>query len=394
MAKKKKQPAPPLITTEGFEGGQLWGPGGRPPTGGRDIVTPQAAPSLGALYPSLAGRGGTLSLGARQPTGGGPNYQRSIIGSDIGGGIGGAIGGIFNLIQGTEAGGAEFRQDALRAFQALQIPDFDFSDLTPPQLRLVGLMSPEVYEAQVPQEVKLIMDSPQARSQMEEALRGLGEISREGLPELDRLAAEEAANQIRGALQSGEEAFITNLRRRGRLGAGAETQARSVAARGAAELGSQLGRGLQQETLQRRLQGLRDYGSAAGMLRAQDVGVQQSQADAMNRFQEIAAAQRQQAAQYGAGARERTQAYNVGTQQRLAEGQELSNYETQLENIRRQNELKQAQFGAEQFKAAGIAQQYGGLAQQADAKRAAEERNIQLIGGGIGGAIGGIGGLL
>ncbi len=364
------------------------------------VVTRDVYPTYTAAAPT----GDTLTASPTSPTsptspaspgGGGDRLQTAGLIGSVGGGIGGAIGGIINLLGGGGEGGEDFRRDALLALQSLQVPDFDFTELTPPQLRLVALMSPEVYEAQVPQEVKLIMDSPEARAQMEEALRGLGEISREGLPELDRLAAEEAANQIRGALQSGEEAFVQNLRRRGRLGAGAETQARAVASRGAAELGSQLGRGLQQETLQRRLQGLRDFGSAAGMLRAQDVGVQQSQADAMNRFQEIAAAQRQQAAADAASERQRVQQYNVGTQQQLATGQSLANYETQRQNIERQNQLRQAQFAAERDKAAGLAGQYGQLGEMADWEKAAREKNIQTIGGGLGQGIGGlIGGFL
>lgn len=354
----------PLIGYGGAPGTQ------RPPTGGPATLAPSASAQTGAG-----------SLGNPALYGG------------IGGGVGSGIGGIAVLLGAGGEGGDEFRRDALQAFQSLQIPDFDFTSLTPPQLRLVALMSPETYEAQVPGEVKLIMDSPEARAQMQESIAGLGTIAREGLPEADRLAAEEAANQVRGAMQSSEEAFITNLRRRGRLGAGAETQARAVAGRGAAELGSRLGRGLQAEALNRRMQALRDYGSAAGAMRAQDVGVQQSQADAMNRFQEIAAMQRQQAAQYGAGARERTQAYNVGTRQDLATGQAMADYQTQRENLERQNQLRQAQFAAEADKASGLAAGYGGLAQSADAEKAARERNLQTLGGGLGQGIGGLIGL-
>lgn len=368
-----------LISTVQGMGGPLYGPGGSflPKTGG-PVTVGAPGPSLTKLPPQISGGGGGLS-------------QQQLLGSlgSLGGGAGGAVGGIINLLGGGGEGGEDFRHDALIALQSVQIPDFDFSELTPPQLRLVALMSPEVYEAQVPQELKVIMDSPQARAQMEEALQGLGEISREGLPEADRLAAEEAANQIRGALQSSEEAFVQNLRRRGRLGAGAETQARSVAARGAAELGSQMGRGLQAEALQRRLQGLKDFGSAAGMKRAQDVGVQQSQADAMNRFQEIAASQRQQAAADAAAERQRVQGYNVGTQQDLATQQQLANYQTQQSNLERQNELERQRFYAEQQKAAGLAGQYGRLGQVADEDKAARERNIQTLGTGVGGLLGG-----
>jgi hypothetical protein len=138
---------------------------------------------------------------------------------------------------------------------------------------------------------------------------------------------------------------------------------------------------------------LSQYGSAAGALRGQDVGVEQSRADAMNRFKEFAALQRQQAAQYGAGARERAQGYNVGTAQDIANQQTQTDYQTALQNLQRQNELQQQQFQNQLARTQGLAGAYGQMGQRKDieqAERAGQIRGIGNLGGAISGIVGGL----
>ena len=331
---------------------------------------------------------------ARSETGGLDRLDAGFIGGDLGAGIGGGLGNLAILLGGAGKGGKHHLQDALQVYQALQDPDFDLSDLTPAQYRIAATMQPELFEAQVPDDPSLIADSPLARAQMAESVLGLGQISREGLPEADRLAAEEAARAVRGAVRGGEESGIRSLRRRGRLGAGQELLAREVGGREAADLASRLGSDLQRQSLERRLSALSQYGSAASALRGQDVGVEQSRADAMNRFKEFAALQRQQAAQYGAGARERTQAYNVGTAQDIANAQSEANRAAALENVQRQNQMRQQTFQDQLQKAHGITGIQTGLYGAEQAEQAAKAKQLRGIGTGLGGAIGGIGGLL
>lgn len=369
---------PNLVTSEGFEGRPLWGPdyasrtsgAARAPTGGGLQYSPQTT--------GAAAQSGTIPIG---------QYS-----GDLGAGIGGGIGNIALLLGAAGEGGTGFYEDALQAYRALQDPDFDLSSLTPAQYRIAATMQPEVFEAQLPGEASLISDSPLARAQQAEGVLGLGEIARTGLPEADRLAAAEGARSVRGALRGGEESAIRSLRRRGRLGAGQELLARETGGREAADLASRLGSDLQRQTLERRLSALSQYGSAAGALRGQDIGVEQSRADAMNRFKEFAALQRQQAAQYGAGARERAQGYNVGTAQDVANQQSQANYQTALQNIERQNQARQTSFQDQLAKTQGIAGAYGSLARDADAEQAAKADQIRGLGG-LGGAVGGIGGL-
>lgn len=311
------------------------------------------------------------------------------VGGGIGGGIGGAISGIALLAGAAGEGGKPELKKILSLWEKLQEPDFDFSDLTAPELRVMAQATPETFEAQVPAEAALAQESPEIRARQLQALGGLGEIAEEGLPEADRLAAALAGRAVRGAQFAGTEESLRGLRRRGRLGAGAETQARAVGGRMSGQLAGEMGLDLQRVSLERRLQALRDYGGAAGAMRGQDIGLSESRAQALNRFNEFVASQRQQAGAYGAAARERAQAYNVGTAQRIGEANPLLEYQTALQNINRQNQLQQQLFGARTTITGGQAGALGGLAQAGYAEQAARTANIRAIGSGAGQAIGG-----
>lgn len=325
----------------------------------------------------------------------GGGIQPGQVGGSLGAGIGGGIGNILLLAGAAGKGGKEFLKDALEVWRKLQSPDFDMRDLDPAEFKIAAEMFPEQFEAQLPGEASLIADSPLVRARQAEALRGMGEIATGGLPEADRLAAMEAQRSVRGAIQGGEEAAITSMRRRGRLGAGQELQARTAGGREASDLAARLGSDLQRQALERRMQALSQYGAMAGGLRGQDLSVEQSRADAMNRFKEFAATQRQGAEQYSAGARERAQGYNVGTAQGIADANEAAKYQTALQNLQRQNALRTDTFNADFARTQGQAGVYGDLARNADAEQAAKAAQIRGISSGVGGALGGIvGGLL
>lgn len=342
---------------------------------------PAIGPLVGQQAQTLTGAGATREAGG--------GLGAAQVGGGIGGGVGGLIGNIALLAGAAGRGGKRYLKDALDVYQKIQDPDFDMRDLTPAQFQIAAIMQPEVFEAQLPGAPSLVSDSPLARAQQAQAVRGLGEIAEGGLPEADRLAAEDAARVLRGTLRGGDEAAIRSLRRRGRLGAGQELLARTVGGRRASTLASQLGSDLVRQQLQRRLQALGEFGTAASALRGQDVDVEQRRADAMNRFKEFAALQRQQAEQYGAGARERAEAYNVGTAQRVGEQQAATDYATQLANLERQNQLRQMQFGNQLARAQGMAGVYGDLYRDAEAQQAAKAKQIRGLTTGIGQAAGG-----
>lgn len=340
---------------------------GRPATGGQTQLDPQTANLIGQA------------------------------GGGIGQSLGGVIGGIALLSGAAGRGGKRFHKQGLEALQDVGLPEFDLSDIDAPTFRVLAERFPQLMESFVPDEAALIDDSIEGRAGQLEALLGTGEIAREGLTDADRLAAEQAGRAVRGALRGGEEAAVSQLRRRGRAGAGGELQSRIAGGRVASELARDLGSNLQQLALERRLGALGQQGQQAGQLRGADILGQSTNADAINRFREFASMQQQQAAMQNQMERARAADYNVGTTQRIGEQQQIADYETERQNIERQNQARNQGFLAENLRAANIANQYNTLATGAYNKQKAKAGQIQGVSQGIGGLVGGgigLGGLL
>lgn len=307
---------------------------------------------------------------------------------DTGAGLGGGLGALIGLLD-QSRGGKRFDKDILDLFKQLQTPDYELQDINAPFVPFTGGMTPELYTGADPGAARQIADSPEMRAEQLQALSGLQEIGQEGLPEADRLAAEEGARAMRGALRSGEEQQVQNLRRRGRLGGGGEIAARAVGGRLASELGRGLNVDITRQALARRLGALRDYGSAAGAVRGQDVTSQMVNADALNRFKVFAAQNQQQAAGDNARARQYAQTYNVQTPQALAATNVQSAYDAAQYNQAYQNQLRNQQYQDELAKVGGQAGAYGRLSDAAYAKQAAKQKTYENIGAGLGGGIGG-----
>jgi hypothetical protein len=315
-----------------------------------------------------------------------------LLGAAIGGGVGQSggqgIGALIGLLD-KGRGGKRYDKDILSLYKDLDLPEYVIKDLVAAQIPLTGLMSEEQWEAALPGEAAQIADSPEMRAEQVQAISGLREISEEGLPEADRLAAEEGARAMRGALRSGEETQIQGLRRRGRLGGGGEISARAVGGRLASELGRGLNVDITREALQRRLQALSMYGSAAGAVRGQDVTSQDINAQAMNRFKQFAALQQQQANIGNAAERQRVQQYNVTQPQQLAGQNQLLAYQNAQYNQAYQNQLRGQGYQDELQQAAGMAGAFQRLSEGAYAKQAAKQKTYENIGGGIGSLYGG-----
>ena len=60
----------------------------------------------------------------------------------LGSAAGEAVGGITNLIRGIDDPGKSYLMQALELMQAVRDPQFDFRQLTPPQLQFIGQIDP------------------------------------------------------------------------------------------------------------------------------------------------------------------------------------------------------------------------------------------------------------
>ncbi len=311
-------------------------------------------------------------------------------GGGIGGGIGGAIGGAIGLLT---AGDLPGEYDAVvRLWQQLKDPEFDMRTLTAPQLQMVGEIAPEVYDAVLADGAALPEDSPLMRRAQTQSLKQMQEISRDGLPLADRLAADRAQGAVQQGFNRSQGAVARDLRERGRMGAGEELRSRLLAGQGTGELAARMGKDLTATALGRRENAILTSAGMGGQIRGQDIGLSRARTSATNRFNEQLMGYQTNAARYAADARARANAYNVGTRQRVADTNTMSTYEAARANLERQNRLRQQKFGNEVTKLGGQSNAMMARANAELAQDAAQQQNIQAIGQGVGQAAGGVAG--
>lgn len=302
-----------------------------------------------------------------------------MLGSALGG-IGGAIGYY------TSGGGGEDEfKKALQVWKQLQLPDFDMRELMPEDLQLLQEYFPESYEAVVPQQVALPEDSPEVRAEQALALGQVSRTAREGLPLSERLAAEDAQRQLATGARQGQEALLSELGQRGRLGGGTEAVVRATAGQQASNLARDQGNDLARQAVENRYRAALAAGGMAGQLRGQDFGQASERAASVNRFNELVSQLQNQAARENFGQRIAGQEYNLGTRQRLGEQNVMNRYGGRLSSLERQNQLRQGLFGAQVTRAGGMSSAYQQLGNWRDLERQNRINAAQNIGQGVGG---------
>ena len=303
----------------------------------------------------------------------------------LGSAVGGLLGGIGILGGLGGKGGKKDLNTIKDLWLRLQNSDFDFTKLTYPERQMVQQMMPEVYNAIVPDEVKLAQEQQGPRDAQVRALARIEEVAGQGLPLQDRIAAERAQGAISQEMRGRDLAVLRNLAARGGVGSGDEAQLRMAANASAGNLARDLGTSLQESALNRRMAAIGQSAGQAGALRGDDFGVAAFNADAANRFNQQVASAQTEAARYGAGARERAQGYNTETRQRLADETATGRLGLGVQQQGREDDLLSELFGQNVTRLQGLTGAYGALADWKDRDRARKEQAIAGIGKGVGG---------
>jgi len=313
-----------------------------------------------------------------------------MVASEILGGLGQAIGGIAVLAGAAGKGGKKELEEAVKVWKQLQEPEFDMKSLKAPELSLIARYFPETYEAVIPAEVKTANDSAELRDAQRSGVQQLMRMGEQGLPTAEKVMVEEAQSKVRGEVGRARQQAVRNLQETGRMSGGAELAAGLAAAQGGSQLARQQGGDVARLALENRMRALEAGTSAAGQARGQDIALSQSQADAINKYNQWKSQLQTEAAANAAATRNQGQLRNVSETQRIAEANQLANYNVALQNLQRQNELRERLFGAQAQKAQGLTGALTGLSQAKYAEQAAKAQQIQGIGQGIGSAAGGV----
>jgi hypothetical protein len=300
--------------------------------------------------------------------------------------VGGLIGGIAVAAGAAGKGGAKEHKKAAQVWEKLQLSNFDFRSLDAPELRVLAEQMPEIYQAVVPAEFQQIAESG-ARADQVGALGQMQAIAREGLPVEDRLAAQEAGRAVTSTAAAAQEDALRRIAARGQLGSGDEIQAQLAGAQQGSNLARDLGSDLARQSALRRMSAIGQAGQMAGQLRAQDTSRAAQNAAIANRYAELFSSMKTQEAQDAAQSRQAAQNYNVGTRQQIGNANTANAYSTALENLNRQNALKNQQFGQQVTKTSGLSSAYNALAAYKDAMQ--QQKANAIVGAGESG--GGIG---
>jgi len=309
-------------------------------------------------------------------------------GAGLLGGIGGTIGSIAILAGAAGDGGEDTIKKMVKLWEKLETPEYDMRDLDPEELKMVAEFFPNIYEAAVPNEAKTAADSPEIRDAQTRGLAHLERVASEGLPLGERLSAQRQGRELSRESSRIQKGIGRGFQERGRGGGGMELQGRMAGSQQASEVAGELGANLATEAERNRVQGAQAMMDAATGVRGQDIALRQSNAGAINRFNEFVSNAMNQSRAYGAGASERAQAYNVGTRQGL-DDQNVGtrNYFAQRNQDNRNRLLGQG-YQDEISRLTGLSNALGQQAQGEYAEQAMRAQALRGIGSGGGQAAG------
>lgn len=308
-------------------------------------------------------------------------------GADIGGGLGGLIGGIVVAAGGAGKGGKRDRDKALKAWKNLELSDFDFTQLSAPELSLIGEYFPEVYDAVVPDEFRMV-ERPETYGDERRSLSQLRELAERGESDLDRIGRLELEDSISAAQGRGRQDLLRDLGRRGQGGGGDALRARIAGNQRGATTAAQLGRSAIADRALRRMNAVGQYGAMAGDISQRDIGREMANQAAQNRYSELWANIQNDAARYGAQERGRAQEMNLQRARDVNDYNAFQRYNTALENLNRKNELLASEFDQRYAKTSGIAGGYLNRAAGKDIEQARKAQAIHGIGQGVGSVAG------
>lgn len=299
-------------------------------------------------------------------------------------GLGELAGGIASLAGAGGRGGKDEMNRIAYLWDQLQTGGFDMSSLDAPELQMVAEMMPVLREGITPESAPQIAGSPEMRREQLASLAGMRDVATRGTTDVDRLSAQQAQLDAARAGRQQREALLSNLAGRGQLGGGQEIAARLGGLGQQANLQADMGAQLARDAALRRLSAMSEAGSMAGGIRGQDVAQQEANAGLTSRFNELVYGILNNAAAANQQAQQAAQGYNVGMQQDIANLNVGNRYNTALQNLERQNRLRQAEFQQQLAKLqgqTGALQKLGGFN---EGRKSAREQGIYDIGGGIG----------
>jgi hypothetical protein len=300
------------------------------------------------------------------------------------------IGDLFGALGGGAAtfllpnDAMKYYKKPIQLYEGTETPEYDMDALAPYLQQMVAQYDPSTYQGEPLPGVSNLSDSPELRTSQLKALKRLEQVAGEGLPEQDRLIANEIQQAMLGGHRRTTNAALEDLAARGRLGGGTELRARLAAGQQAAEMGRGMGSDLQRQGISNRLNAIQQSGNLSGDIRAQDVDTTRQAAEIINRYNLAGAQMAQQSGLANAQMMNQGKLYNAQTQnQNQAANAQMQN-QFQMRNQDTKNALLGRGYQDTMQKNAALSGAYGNYGSALDAERAGRINAIAGIGKGVG----------
>lgn len=260
------------------------------------------------------------------------------------------LGQATGLVADPDAGSGAFAEaDALarRAVAELEklgVPSVEAQKIALQLPEVVGAMEAEQLDASAYED---IIEDPQLRERIVDAIGGMEELSETGFGVEDRARLDAMRRATQADEQARQASIMQSFAERGALGSGSELAARLASSQGTADRAAQEAVELAAQGQAQRRQALGDMASMSAGLRGADLQKSTNLATARDRFAEFNALQRAQAAQQ-----------NLSEQQRIAENRTGLQNQQQIHN----KGLIQQDYQNRYNKATGVANQVSNLA--------------------------------
>lgn len=230
-----------------------------------------------------------------------------------------------------------------------KIPDaaFNWHAITPEDYKVVGQYVPEVadfVQETQPELVHATAAAQEGRGAQLDALERLRGISRSDFdPELQQRLQQASTSADRDA-KSRVASVVAGARRRGVGGAGAELAGSIAAGANAYEQQSRSSMDAAAEAYRNRLAALRDSATLGGQIRESEMSEEGANVDRVNRFNERFSKRYQDYLTAAADTRNQAQMRNLDARQRVGDANVANHNKYRVDNLERENHLKQQGF--------------------------------------------------
>jgi len=281
----------------------------------------------------------------------------------------------MNSEQARSASTAE-RKKMQEALNKIQAPDFDFSNITPEEYKVIGKYVPQVaqYVAEAnPTVVQQTGQMKEGQGAMLDALRRYRSIASSDSDPAFQAQLDLAARRSQAEAQSRQESTMLAAQRRGQGGSLATLGAQLQGGSAAMDRNAEMGKNAAIEAYRNKLDAMRQSANLGGQVYQQDLGYQRTNADIINSFNQRAATTRQNYMNNSANTLNDAQRINMQATQSAADANVSARNSANMSNRDRVNSLKQQVYGNQMAK---YGQQVGNTnAARQDIYQNAQDRN-------------------